>query len=135
MIFCHMMNNNNNATLSYTISDTFVSGIMTFVCFFIFVPCIRYGELDGWQLLLISGGCLWSLIETLRCFIIDITYTFDNEGFVVNKLNRFTSNVRNRKYKWNKEFTRLAQYYSGREDIIDNKSGVRWKRKPFEKDW
>ena len=29
-----------------------------------------------------------------------------------------------------RKFAALAEYYSGREDII-----YRWKRKPFEKDW
>lgn len=33
------------------------------------------------------------------------------------------------------KFASLAKYYSGREDIINNKSTVRRKKKPFEKDW
>lgn len=170
MIFCQMMNNSNKATLSYTISDTLVSVIMTFIAFSVFIPCFLSRELDWWQLLPIGAGCLWSVIETLHCFIIDITVSFDNDGFIVNAHNRFTSNNRMRLYKWNdihtlsflsiysrngkprlhvtykdggndqivfrytvknKKFTKLAKYYSGREDIVESNR----KRKLYEKDW
>lgn len=97
-----MMKNNNNATtLSYTISDTIVCGIMTTIGFLLLTLCILYVECELWVLMLIGGSCLLSTIETLHCFIIDFTITFNKEGFIVNKHNRLTSNDKMQLYKWN----------------------------------
>ena len=89
-----------NNTLSYTVTDTIVSGILAALCLFIFISCIVYGELYWWMTVLIGTICLWSVFETLRCFIIDFKITFDQNGFTVNEHNRLTLNDRIRQYKW-----------------------------------
>ena len=70
----------------------------------------------------------------------DVKYIkFENIYSKHSKIN-IRSRIFGRGYCWRSnlsysKFASLAKYYSGREDIIDNKSGVRLKRKPFEKDW
>jgi hypothetical protein len=161
---------NSKTTLSYTISDTIAGAILTTCGFFIFVPCILSNELESWLLVLIGSGCLWSVVETLRCLIIDFTVTFDEEGFVVKKHNRMINKETTDGYKWkeisglsftglysrsasprlvvfykgggcdkigfrytikHREFTKLAQKYSGRSNIVFPAR----KRKLYEKEW
>lgn len=101
----------NNYTLSYTIADTIVGGIMTVLVFLLFILCILFGEISWWISVLIGVGCLWSAIETLRCFIVEFKITFNHNGFTVNEHNRLTSNDRIRQYIW-KEIREL--YFMGR---------------------
>lgn len=106
-----------NNTLSYTIADTIVSGIITALGFLVFIPCIMSGELYWYMTVLIGIVSLWSVIETLRCYIIDFKITFDQNGFTVNEHNRLTSNNRIRVYKWNEihelSFMSLYSIYGG----------------------
>ena len=106
-----------NNTLSFTVTDTIVSGILAALCLFIFISCIVYGELYWWMTVLIGTICLWSVFETLRCFIIDFKITFDQNGFTVNEHNRLTSNDRIRQYKWSEihklSFMSLHTRYGG----------------------
>lgn len=105
MIFYQMKN--SQTILSYTISDTIASGMLTICGFLVFVPCILSEELDLWLLILIGSGCIFSIVETLRCAITDFTIVFDEEGFIVKKRNRITSQEGTKLYKW-KEISGLS---------------------------
>ena len=101
---------NSKTILSYTISDTITSGLLTACGFIIFFSCFLSNELELWSLMLIGGACILSVIETFRCIIIDFTIIFDEEAFIVKKHNRMTNKETTDIYKW-KEISGL--YFNG----------------------